>query len=688
MMNYQTVTNNRIFRFRQWSRTRYGVFNSLKKTVVIANMVLAFAMVFELKTAEAQGDTARIEQTIDMDEVVITAESSPVEYSRLARVVTVMDSKEISSAPVQDVNGLLEYVLNLDIRQRGNHGVQADISMRGGTFDQTLVLLNGINITDPQTGHHTLNLPLPLDAVDRIEVLSGPAARAFGVNAFNGVINIITNSDDEQKAGIALTVGEHGFLHPSVSATLNHQNLRHFVSASRKQSDGYLQDKNLNNTDFENTSVFYHGNFSGGIGTFDWQGGYTAKGFGANSFYTPAYPNQYEAVKTAFGSLSYQYDTDDFTFKPEVYYRRNQDRFELFRSDAPEWYTNHNHHLTRVWGGQLQSDWFFDFGRLSLGGAYRDEFILSNVLGEEMDQPKPVPGEDTEFTREDQRHTLSANAEYAFDLKGLHLAAGAMVMKHSALENAGVYPGLEASYHVMKSVRVFASYNEALRLPTFTDLYYQGPTNVGNPDLLPEESATTEVGLKFSGEVQRMQLAAFNRKGKSIIDWVKEEESEKWTPRNLTDVNARGFEFSWDYFPAKVNQNHFVKNLRLSYAFLDMEKSAQGLISRYVLDYLKHKISLSMQHQVVAKLKASWGITFQDRKGGFVLYEDGAYGEETAYDPFWLIDFRLSWKEKHWKVFTEVSNLLNKAYYDHGNVPQPGRWLRFGANYEIVWGKE
>jgi iron complex outermembrane receptor protein len=191
--------------------------------------------------------------------------------------------------------------------------------------------------------------------------------------------------------------------------------------------------------------------------------------------------------------------------------------------------------------------------------------------------------------------------------------------------------------------------------------------------------------MKFSGKLQRMQLAAFNRKGQNIIDWVKEEESEKWTPRNLTDVNARGIEFSWDYFPDKANQAHFVKNLRVSYAFLDMEKTAQGLISRYVLDYLKHKISLSMQHQVVSKLNASWGITYQDREGGFVLYEDGAFGEETAYNPFWLIDLRLSWNEKQWKVFAEVSNLLNKDYYDHGNVPQPGRWLRVGANYEIVW---
>ncbi|HKK10869.1 MAG TPA: TonB-dependent receptor, partial [Bacteroidales bacterium] len=604
---------------------------------------------------------------------------------RLARVVTVIDRQEISSAPVQDVNGLLEYVLNLDIRQRGNHGVQADISMRGGTFDQTLVLLNGINITDPQTGHHTLNLPLPLEAVDRIEVLSGPAARAFGVNAFNGVINIITNSDKEQKAGIVLTVGEHGFLHSNVSATLKHQNLRHFVSASRKQSDGYLQEENLNNTDFKNTSIFYHGKLSGEEYSLDWQGGYTDKGFGANSFYTPAYPNQYEAVKTAFGSVSYKYRSGHFNVNPEFYYRRNQDRFELFRSDAPDWYSNHNHHLTQVWGGHLQSDWQPGFGRLSLGGAYRSEAILSNVLGEALEMPEPVPGEDAEFTHEDQRHTLSANAEYALDWQGLHLAAGAMLMKHSELEGADIYPGVEASYHIASGFRMFASYNEALRLPTFTDLYYQGPTNIGNPDLLPEESATTEVGLKFSGKDQRMQLAAFSRNGKNIIDWVKEDESEKWTPRNLTDVNARGIELSWDYFPAKANQDHFVKNLRVSYNYLDMEKSAQGLISRYVLDYLKHKISLLMQHQVVSKLNASWGITFQDRKGGFVIYEDGAFGEETSYDPFLLMDLRLSWKEKRWKIFAEASNLLDKAYYDHGNVPQPGRWLRFGADYEIVW---
>ncbi|MCF8308515.1 MAG: TonB-dependent receptor [Bacteroidales bacterium] len=685
MQNRHYTQNRKQFVFKHWSRARYGVFKSIGRQVAIATMVLAFSLVFEVKTTQAQADTADISKTYEMDEVVITGERTPVLYSRLARVVTVLDKEEIESAPVQDITGLLEYVLNLDIRQRGNHGVQADIAMRGGTFDQTLVLLNGVNMTDPQTGHHNLNLPLNLSSVDRIEVLQGPASRVFGVNAFNGAINIITNPSKEQKAKVSLSGGEFGFLKGDASTHFQTGKFRHFVSASHKKSNGYLQDHELNNTDFKNTNIFYHGKINAPDGQFDVQGGWETKGFGANSFYTPAYPNQYEATETGFGSVRYTFHKEGFTMRPVVYYRRHQDRFELFRDDAPDWYGGHNHHLTDVWGANVSGSANTGFGHLAFGLDYRNEHIFSNVLGKEMDDPVDVPGESAVFTQEDNRSTLSLNAEYSFDWKGLHLAAGVMATHYSEVEEVQVYPGLEASYRVFGGFRIFGSYNEAMRLPTFTDLYYSGPTNIGNPDLKPEESATVEGGLKYTGPAQRIQMAVFHRNGENIIDWVKENEEEKWQPQNLVELNATGLEISWEFRPQAVIETLPVSKFQIAYSYTDLEKAAGDLISQYVLDNLKHKLSINLRHQVFSNMHANWGVTYQDRAGAFVKYSDGSYGEETPYKPFWLLDTRLTWQESDWKIYAEASNLLDKTYYDHGNVPQPGRWIRFGAEYALNW---
>ena len=685
MHNRHDTHKRKQFVFRHWTRARYGVFKSIGQQVAIATMVLAFSFVFEVKTTQAQADTAEVSKTYEMDEVVITGEQTPVLYSRLARVMTVLDKEEIESAPVQDITDLLEYVLNLDIRQRGNHGVQADIAMRGGTFDQTLVLLNGVNMTDPQTGHHNLNLPLDLSAVDRIEILEGPAAKVFGVNAFNGAINIITNVSEKQQAKASVSGGENGFVNGKASTHFQTGDFRHFLSASHKQSDGYLQDQTPNNTDFKNTNIFYHGRVKALDGRFSVQGGLDTKGFGANSFYTPEYPNQYEATNTGFGSVRYTFEQEGFSLRPVVYYRRHQDRFELFRNDPPEWYGGHNYHLTDVWGINAGGSVSAGFGRVSFGLDYRDEHIFSNVLGKEMDETVDVPGESTVFTREDSRNTTSLNAEYSFDWEGLHLAAGVMATRYSEVENVRVYPGLEASYRIMGGFRVFGSYNEAMRLPTFTDLYYSGPTNIGNPNLKPEESNTIEGGLKYTGPAQRIQMALFRRNGENIIDWVRENEEEKWQPQNLTEVNATGLEVSWEFRPQERIGEFPVSKVHVAYAYTDLEKTAGELLSQYVLDNLKHKLTLNLRHTVIGNLGASWGVTYQDREGGFVKYEEGSYGEETPYKPFWLVDARLTWKKPDWKVYAEASNLLDKTYFDHGNIPQPGRWIRFGAEYVIKW---
>ena len=188
-----------ILMFKKWGRKNYSSFLTLKRTVVISVLSVTYLLSTPVFATEMEQDTSDVKMQYDLDEIEVSAQRTPALYSQVARIISVIESKEIEAAPAQSVQDLLEYVAGVDVRQRGAEGVQADVSVRGGTFDQTLILLNGINITDPQTGHHNLNLPVSLAQIERIEVLEGPAARVYGPNAFSGAINIVTKHMKQRK---------------------------------------------------------------------------------------------------------------------------------------------------------------------------------------------------------------------------------------------------------------------------------------------------------------------------------------------------------------------------------------------------------------------------------------------------------------------------------------------------------
>ncbi|HKJ42501.1 MAG TPA: TonB-dependent receptor plug domain-containing protein, partial [Sunxiuqinia sp.] len=336
-----------IVNFRRWGRHKFSLFQALNKQVRIAVLVVTYFLIPGLNETFAQADSLKIAKKYDLDEIEVSAQRAPVTYSQVARIVSVIDQEQIEAAPVTSVQDLLEYAMGVDIRQRGANGVQADVSIRGGSFDQTLILLNGINISDPQTGHHNLNLPVSLKNIKRIEILEGPGARVYGPNAFSGAINIVTEPSQNDRATVDLTYGEHQLRDVNVSANKKYGKLDNLVAFDNRSSAGYIK-----NTDFDIYNFFYHGRLHTEEGRLDIQFGHTDKAFGANSFYTPKYPNQFEQTKTTFAALKFE-TGKKLHFSPSVYWRRNQDRFELFRHDSVTY--PFNYHLTDVLGTSINS---------------------------------------------------------------------------------------------------------------------------------------------------------------------------------------------------------------------------------------------------------------------------------------------------------------------------------------------
>ncbi|MFH2094283.1 MAG: TonB-dependent receptor plug domain-containing protein, partial [Bacteroidota bacterium] len=270
---------------------------------------------------------AQTKDTLKLGEVEIVSSRVPTLYSESARVITVIEKDEIEQAPVQSVQELLEYVLNVDVRQYGNHGVLADVSVRGGSFDQTLILLNGVKVSDPQTGHHSMNLPIELENVQRIEILEGPGSRVYGANAFSGAINIITGSDKERCITTSMTGGEHLLYNTSVDATYNIDRMDNYLSVSRKGSSGYID-----NTDFKIGNIFYQTAFRSEVGDIKFQTGYNQKAFGAHNFYQGPWPNQFEKTKTTFANVRF-ISGKKVKFNQNIYWRRHQDHYVFFREN-------------------------------------------------------------------------------------------------------------------------------------------------------------------------------------------------------------------------------------------------------------------------------------------------------------------------------------------------------------------
>ncbi len=691
-MYKKKIYSKKTMNFKQWNNKPWSVFNSIGKIIRIALLPLSYFL-SSVFTVNAQTDT------IQIDDIEIYSSRVPISSSENARVIYIIEKKEIEELPANSLQDLIEYVCNADVRQRGSEGIQADISIRGGNYEQTLILLNGFKMNDVQTGHHNLNLPIDIESIKQIEIIQGPGNRLFGINAYSGAINFITESETNNKAEITLIAGQHKYFGGTANLSYAHKNWQNYLSVSEKTSEGYLTDDIVNNTDFNKLNLFYETAMKTKVADFTFQSGYSEKSFGANSFYTPAYPWQFENTKTIFAAFKTTKHGKKYTFLNSFYWRRHQDRFELFREDkyqrvgeyfifendtAPLFYKGHNYHKTNIIASELKLDFKTIVGKSALGTEYQHSFIQSNVLGELSDKPVDVPFEPYgEYTKEANRFNLNFYFEHIYKFRNL-LIAGGFSANYNNQFNWNYSAGTDFSYEFSEHFKFFTSVNQAIRIPTYTDLYYQGPTNIGNPELLPEQALTYETGIKFNHSGLFSELTIFKRKGTNTIDRVRLSDTLKWQPMNITELNTFGTNIS-----AKYNfANHSIlKKLNISYAFTTIDKKESDYQSKYALDYLKHKIVFGFNHQILKNLTASWQFRYENRAGTYSAYDSvlKTYTGEQEYNPISLIDLKLMWKHNNYELFTEVNNLLNTEYFEFGNIKMPGLCIKAGLkfNFEI-----
>ena len=458
-------------RFRQFSRKGYALFACLGRVVTIGVLSVA-----TLRSAAVATDSVSVvgdayvvgdsvantpDKEATLDDVEVTGSRAPLALGQAARMVTVLTREDIQAAPVQSINDLLKMAVSVDVRQRGPLGAQTDVGIRGSTQEQITILLNGINICDPQTGHNAFDLPCDLSDIIRIEVLEGPASRVYGTSSLVGAINIVTNDGKSKRSEVRVEGGSFGYLSSAGRLAVSN----HALSANFSRSDGYQRSKaGALNSDYSGVKAFYQGAYAKEQIRLNWHAGISSKGWGSNTFYSAKYDEQYEHTTKLFTAL--QGETEGFIhFRPAIYWNRSYDRFELIRDSEAK--VPFNHHRTDVFGINLNSHFDWQWGRTALGAEFRNEDIVSGNLGEPLNNPHG------HYKYGLNRSNLSFYLEHNLLLKKFTISAGLIAVKNTWNEMPfTLYPGIDASLRLGDHWKLYASYNASLRMPSFTELYY------------------------------------------------------------------------------------------------------------------------------------------------------------------------------------------------------------------------
>ena len=667
--------------FRHFGNKGYSLFSCLGREVVCSVLsvsTLTYASAESVSTHPVVSDSTATTTAREMmlDEVSVTGSRAPLTKSQAARMVTVLDRKAIAQAPVQSVNDLLKYAVGVDVRQRGPIGAQTDIGIRGGTQDQIILLLNGINICDPQTGHNAMDLPVDLSEIIRIEVIEGPAGRIYGSSSLVGAINIVTKPT--LPSVVHAEAGSYGYAQVGGRVAFDGKT-SHSVSANYSRSDGWSRAKSGTlNTDYSGTKAFYQGQYDDDDVRLNWHVGLADKGWGSGTFYaTPKWQadNQYEHTTKLYTAIQGETKRGRLHFAPSIYWNQNRDRYEGYRNQPEK--MKYNYNRTDVYGVNLNAYFDWAAGRTAFGGELRNEDLVSGNLGEPLNQTHHIAGTDRDYTLGLNRTNISGYLEHNVLLNQLTISAGLVAVKNTwSNMNMTVYPGIDLSYRPTPAVTLHAACNTSLRMPSFTEMYYKLQGYKADPHLKPEEMTAVEIGSNVQWSMFNVQCTVWYHHGRNMIDWIMDTslgDDAVWQSVNHTKVNSIGFETAvqFDVKSSKFN---------VSYSYINQEKEQEAhIVSQYALEYLRHKLIANALIPIADKLKLSLNYRWQDRVGQYTDFD----GRVQDYKPFGLLDARLTWSPQPWKLYVEANNVLDKRYADFGHVEQPGRWVIAGFAIQL-----
>ncbi len=527
---------------------------------------------------------------------------------------------------------------------------------------------------------------MDLHDIVRIEVIEGPAGRIYGTSSLVGAINIVTHHSRREECGgrseITLHAEGGSYGYANVGFKYSHSTLlpppsstTNTLSANYSRCDGWSRAKEGGlNTDFSGGKAFYQGQYEGENLQLHWHAGMADKGWGSSTFWaSPKWQadNQYEHTTKFYTALQGETRWGQLHIAPSIYWNQNQDRYEGYRGQPEKMAFNYNR--TNVYGFSLSGffDWSQESGdkekerrskerrskeagirmRTAFGAEVRNEDLVSGNLGEPLKKPIHICGTDRDYT-------LGLN-------------------------------------RTNPNWKLHASYNTSLRMPSFTEMYYKLQGYSADPHLKPEEMSAVELGLQCSiinhqSSTLNLQCTLWHHHGTNMIDWIMDTsqgDAAVWQSVNHTTINSYGLEAGFNLqCPMPNGQSSMVNgqwskfSLQCHYSYINQDKEQEeGIVSQYALEYLRHKLVANARMPIIKHLTLGLDFRWQDRVGSYTDFD----GKACDYEPYALVDARLTWQQPKWKVYVESNNLFDTRYRDYGLVEQPGRWIIAGFGLRI-----
>jgi len=529
----------------------------------------------------------------------------------------------------------------VDLQSRSPLGdIQTDFVVRGGTFQDTQILLNGRRINDPQTGHFNSDIPVTIWDIEKINVLPGSDSVISGPDAVGGAVNFVLKKPQEHERFLLLTGGMDRTKSILVGISDKFKDAGIRLSLENQQSGGFHED-----TDFRKFTGTINSSIPIPDGEFTTAAGYLDKEFGAYDFYTPGsgYPSR-EWIKTYLINTGLSLERDGWIIKPDFIWRRHYDTFMLDKTQARSTYRNHHRNDTYTPAFYVSRDMEI-LGHTGVGVEYGEERIVSGNLGNHSRRHTSIYSDESK----DLTYRLSASTAIRVDnFDGYEKSyTGAINLKYVFNEEHSVFTGLSRN----------------IRVPSFTELYYNDPITEGNSGLRVEQAVNYQFGYACKKENLFSGITLFLRDEKNSIDWIKYFPGQgKWRAENIQGALAFGLE---DRLGINIKKNIFLES---SYIFTDKYEKDEGYIYKYGPGYAKHVNNTSLNFTMPFGLQVI-GVT---------------YKKKTGRDGWFLLNTYLSYNLNSKScVFFKVTNACNVEYQEIEGIPQPGRWI--GAGLKVSW---
>ena len=592
--------------------------------------------------AAAQGTSTSIPARTET--MVVLGSAAPVPLAESPRSVVVLplqDKKLAAETPLD----FLRQDSSVFIEQRGGGGAQSDLVLRGGSFEQTLVLLNGFRINDSQTSHHTLDLPVPLEAMESIQVLQGAGSTIHGVDALSGVVDFLTVAPDHASVLLRAAAGSYGSNEESLLAGATRGRWSGRITGHRNFSTGFMADRDYRNLDGSVES------WTGTrLGITDLLFAGSDRAFGANQFYGPY--NSWERTKGWFASLRQELGNRTVA---AFGYRRHTDDFILLRTN-PSIYENN--HIDGSWQASLRHTVPLASPSLLLLGLESDGDSINsyNYSGGVTSYALGI-------------HARNRGAGYIdLDLRPAQrrwsLSVGAREEIFSGGAQAAFAPQLSGSLRVNDQLKLRASGGYGFRIPTYTDLYYSDPTTIGNPNLRPESAWTGDGGADWVPSTRiTIAVTGFYSRQHNAIDYVRPDPAQKWQAVNLSGLQFSGVETNFTWIPAES------QTVRIAWTALHGAQSAlNGLQSKYVFNY------------PVQNIRADWSIAFRRMFAVTNAVQLAQRYEQTVY-PVW--NLAVTHDSGKIRPYIRITNLSNTGYQEITGVNMPSRSITGGLAFQL-----